>query len=314
MKAVVYRKPGPPEVLEYADAPEPAVSAHALLVRVHAVGVNPVDWKMRRMRLRPPWQRFPVIPGSDLAGEVVRVGPKVARFRPGDAVFGMLSPFAGGACAEYAALPEASAAQKPDNLTFVEAAAIPIAGLAALQALRDVGRLEPGQRVLVNGASGGVGTFAVQIAKALGTEVTGVTSAANAEFVLGLGADRVLDYRSQDFTTLGDRYDVIFDAVATRSFRACAAALAPRGTYVSTLPAPSTIAQMVVGPVLGGKRAGVLFLRGRGADLDALRKMVEAGKLRPHIDRTFALRDTAQAHALSETGHARGKLVIRVVE
>src|SRR3989338_605705 len=168
MRATFYRRPGPPEVLEYGDLPEPAISDRQILVTVHAAGVNPVDWKMRRMRLRLPWQRWPMIPGSDLAGEGARGGRAGTRFRPGDAVYAMLSPFSGGACAEYAAVPDGRAARKPDRLTFVDAAAVPLAGLAALQSLRDLGRIRSGQRVLINGASGGVGSFAVQIAKVYG--------------------------------------------------------------------------------------------------------------------------------------------------
>ena len=213
MHAIFYRRPGQPDVLEYGNLPEPAISDRQILVKIRAAGVNPVDWKMRRLRLRLPWQRWPMIPGSDLAGEVTRVGRAVRRFRPGDAVYAMLSPFSGGACAEYAAVPEGRAARKPDRLTFVEAAAVPLAGLAALQALRDLGRIRSGQRVLINGASGGVGSFAVQIAKVYGADVTAVTGRTHVDFVKSLGADRMIDYQAEDFTASDARYDLIFDEI-----------------------------------------------------------------------------------------------------
>ncbi len=314
MRAMFYRRPGPPEVLEYGDLPEPAISDRQILVAVRAAGVNPVDWKMRRMRLRLPWQRWPMIPGSDLAGEVARVGRAVTRFRPGDAVYAMLSPFSGGACAEYAAVPDGRAARKPDRLTFVEAAAVPLAGLAALQSLRDLGRIRSGQRVLINGASGGVGSFAVQIAKVYGAHVTAVAGRTSADFVKSLGADHVIDYQTEDFTKSDARYDLIFDAVAGRSFRACRPVLAPTGVYVTTLPSAGTIVQMILGTIVGGRRARLLNVRSRGADLDVLTGWIEAGTVRPRIERVYPLAKTAEAHAHSETGHVRGKLVISVTD
>lgn len=312
MRAMFYRRPGPPDVLEYGDLPEPAISDRQILVKVHAAGVNPVDGKMRRLRIRPPWLRFPIIPGSDLAGEVVRVGRKVTRFRPGDPVYAMLSPFSGGACAEYAAVPEDRAARKPANLTFEEAAAVPVAGLAALQALRDLGKVRRDQQALINGASGGVGSFAVQIANAYGARVTAVASSNNIDFVKSLGADRVIDYRLQDFIQSDARYDLIFDTVASRSFRECMPVLSPRGVYVSTLPSAGTILRMVIGPIVRGRRAKLLNVRARGTDLDTLTQLIEAGTVRPYIDRIFPLPKTADAHAYSEAGHTRGKLVIHV--
>ncbi len=292
--------------------PEPRISARQLLVRVRAAGVNPVDCKLRAMRVRPPWLRFPVIPGSDIAGEVVRVGASVTRFQSGDAVYAMLSPFKGGAYAEYAAVPERQAARKPANLDYEAAASVPIAGLTALQALRDYGRVKPGDRVLVNGASGGVGSFAVQVAKALGATVTGVTSGRNAEWVKGLGADRVVDYQREDFTRSAEPYAIVFDTVSTSSFGRCKAILAPQGTYLRTLPSASTILHAVTSAVSLGRRARIFFLRARGEDLDQLRDLIETGRVRPQIERIFSLAQAAQAHAASEAGHTRGKLVLRV--
>jgi NADPH:quinone reductase-like Zn-dependent oxidoreductase len=312
MNAVFYRRPGPPDVLEVGELPEPPISARQLLVRVRAAGVNPVDCKMRAMRVRPPWQRFPMIPGSDVAGEVVRVGAEVTRFQAGDAVYGMVSPFTGGANAEYAAVPERQAARKPANLDYETAAAVPIAGLTALQALRDYGRLRPGDRVLINGASGGVGSFAVQIGKALGATVTAVTSGRNAEWVKALGADRIVDYQREDFTRSNERYVVVLDAVSSSSFGRCKPILSPRGTYVRTLPSASTILHAVTSAIPLGRRARIFVLRPRAADLERLSELIEAGRVKPQIERVYPLSQAAQAHAASEAGRVRGKLVLRV--
>lgn len=312
MNAVFYRRPGPPDVLEVGELPEPRISGRQLLVRVRAAGINPVDCKMRAMRVRPPWQRFPVIPGSDLAGEVVRVGASVTRFQPGDAVYAMLSPFTGGAYAEFAAVPEGQAARKPVNLDYQAAAAVPVAGLTALQVLRDYGRLKPGDRVLINGASGGVGSFAVQVAKALGATVTAVTSGKNAEWIKALGADRVVDYQRDDFTRSAERYAVVFDTVSSSSFGRCKPILTPQGTYVRTLPSASTILHAVTSAIPLGRRARIFFLRARGEDLDQLRDLIEIGRVKPQIERIFPLAQAAQAHTTSEAGHTRGKLVLRV--
>ncbi|HXZ25748.1 MAG TPA: NAD(P)-dependent alcohol dehydrogenase [Nitrospiria bacterium] len=312
MKAVFYRRHGGPDVLELGELPEPAIGDRQLLVKVRATSVNPVDWKFRRGAPSIPFLPMPRIPGVDVAGEIVRVGPTVTRFRAGDAVYAMLSPFAGGGCAEYAAVPERSAARAPQSLSLDEAAAVPLAALSALQLLRDLGHIEQGQAVLINGASGGVGSCAVQIARLRGAEVTAVCGARNREFVLALGAHHAIDYAVEDFAAASSRYDLIVDAVGTRSFRACRAALRPNGRYVSTLPAVSTLMGMALGPVMGGKRARLLMARARGSDLDQLTAWIDAGLLRPQIDRRLPLSQTAEAHALSEAGHVRGKIVIQV--
>ena len=312
MQAVIYRRYGPPDVLETADVSEPAVGHDQLFVRVRATSVNPIDWKFRSGTPRIPLFGRTRIPGLDVAGEVVRSGSSVTRFKPGDEIYAMLSAFAGGGCAEYAAVPERSAAVKPRNLTFEEAAAVPLAALTALHTLRDRARIQAGDRVLINGASGGVGSFAVQIARMFGAEVTGVTSGKNLDLVRSLGAHHAIDYTVGDFTT-GDRsYDVIFDTVSSRSFRQCRAALSPRGIYLATLPQLSTVIRMITGAVFGGKRSRVIMVRPSGPDLDRLREWIEAGRLHPVIDRVFPLRETAAAHAYSETGHAKGKIVITV--
>lgn len=312
MKAILYRRYGSPEVLEYTDVPEPRIHDNQILVKIHAASVNPVDWKFRSGKPRIPFLKLPRIPGMDIAGEVVRVGKAVSRFKTGDAVYGTLSAFSGGGCAEYAAVPERNAAIKPRNLTFEEAAAVPVAAMTALQAMRDHGRIKRGDRVLINGASGGVGSFAVQIAKSFGAEVTAVTSRKNMDFVKGLGADRVIDYTTEDFTKSDSSFDIILDPVANRSFTECKPRLSPKGVYISTLPSLDTILRIVIGSIVGGKRARLVNLRARASDLELLTEWIEAGKIHPMIDRTFPLSKTAEAHALSETGHARGKIMIRI--
>lgn len=312
MKAIFYHRYGPPEVLEYGEIPEPKITERQLLVKVHAASVNPVDWKFRSGKPRIPFLKLPRIPGLDIAGEVVRVGNAVSRFKTGDAVYGLLSAFSGGGCAEYAAVPERNAAIKPRNLTFEEAAAVPVAAMTALQAMRDHGKIKSGDRVLINGASGGVGSFAVQIAKSFGAEVTAVTSRKNLDFVKGLGAGCVIDYTAEDFTKSDSSFDIIFDPVARRSFTECKPLLSPKGVYISTLPSLDTILRIVIGSIVGGKRARLVNLRARTSDLELLTEGIEAGKIHPMIDRIFPLSKTAEAHALSETGHARGKIMIRI--
>ncbi|MEG4805834.1 NAD(P)-dependent alcohol dehydrogenase, partial [Microcoleus sp. ARI1-B5] len=217
-----------------------------LLVRVRASSVNPVDWKIRQGHLQLlTGFNFPRIVGSDISGVVVEVGREVTKFQAGDEVYTFLNPIAGGACAQYAVVPESSAAIKPKNITHAEAAAVPIAGLTALQALRDLGEIKAEYKVLVNGASGGVGNFAVQVAKAMNAEVTGVCSAKNREFVKGLGADYVLDYAEIDFTQQREKYDIILDAVGTKTFAECEKVLQPEGVYISTLPSLDNLAPML---------------------------------------------------------------------
>lgn len=314
MKAILYRRYGPAEVLEYTDLPDPKIREDQILVQVKAASVNPVDWKLRSGKPRIPFLKLPRIPGSDIAGVVVRTGRSVRGFKEGDAVFAMLPPFSGGACAEYAAVSPRNAAVKPRNLTFQEAAAVPLAALAALQALRNHGKIGRGQRVLINGASGGVGSFAVQIAKSQGADVTGVTSRPHADFIRELGADEVIDYTAEDFTKSGSHFDVLFDTVANRAFTECKPILNSKGIYIATLPSPGLILHLMTTPILGGKQARLLNVRARGSDLGLLAEWIEAGKIRPRIDRTFPLEKTAEAQAYSETGHARGKIVIKVTE
>jgi NADPH:quinone reductase-like Zn-dependent oxidoreductase len=317
MKAIVQEAYGPPEVLKLKEIDKPAVGENDLLVRVHAASIHAGDYFAMRGEpfavrlssgLTKPRDNY--VPGYDLAGTVEAVGEKVTRFQPGDAVLGEC----GGACAEYACGAEDKFVLKPANLTFAQAAAVPVSALAALHGLRDAGKVQPGQKVLINGASGGVGTFAVQIAKALGAEVTGVCSTRNVELVRSIGADHVIDYTQEDFTQGGPRYDLILDNVANHSLADCRRALAPGGTHL-----PNS-GHSGMGYVIKAFLAS-LFVRQQGRpylsipnqeDLTVLKELIEAGKVTPVIGRTHPLSETAEAMAYVGRGHARGKVVIAV--
>ncbi len=313
MKAAIINSYGSPEVLRYQDVEPPQIKRDQLRVKVHAASVNPIDWKIRKGMLRLlTGNSFPMILGFDVSGEVVEVGQSVTQFKPGDLIYARLDQLPGGAYAEYAPIAAKVAAPKPENLTHEQAAAVPLAALTALQALRDEGGLQPGHKVLINGSSGGVGTFAVQIAKAMAAEVTAVCSTKNIELVKTLGADRTLDYTQQDFTQDAARYDIIFDAVGNRSFAQCQGALNPKGVYVTTQPLPASFLESLLTLPWPGKKAKVILLKSSAQDLADLKALIEAGKIRCIIDRTYPLAETAAAHARSETERAVGKIVITV--
>jgi NADPH:quinone reductase-like Zn-dependent oxidoreductase len=320
MRAIVQDTYGSPDVLDVEEIDRPPVGDDEALVRVHAASVNPADWHVMRGRpyivrlagyglLKP---RNPV-PGSDVAGVVDAVGRNVTRLRPGDEVFGRCR----GACAEYACAAEDRLAPKPANLTFEQAAAVPLAATTALQGLRDTGRLRPGQTVLVIGASGGVGTFAVQIAKALGAEVTGVCSTRNVEMVRSIGADHVIDYTREDVIRGDRRYDLVLQLAGTRSPSECRRALTPGGTLVLSSGdgrlsgIDRTLTAMVSSPFVSQRLVTWLASVNRG-DLLTLTTLIEAGEVAPVIDRTYALAETPAAIRYLEEGHARGKVVITV--
>lgn len=314
MKAAVINQYGPPSVLRYVDVNRPSIKPNQMLVKVHASSVNPIDWKIRRGMLQFLTGRsFPIILGFDVSGEVVQVGDLVTRFQPGDLIYARLDQLVGGAYAEYAAVSEKVAALKPANMTHAQAAAVPLAGLTALQALRDEGKLEVGYKVLINGASGGVGTFAVQLAKVLGAgEVTGVCSRANSDLVASLGADRLIDYTQQDFTQDTVKYDIIFDVVGNRSFLDCKKVLQPKGVYITTQPFPTDFLQSFLTYLLPGQKYQVILMKSNHDDLAFLAEQIEEGKIRAVIDRTYPLSELAAAHTYSEEGHAIGKIVIIV--
>lgn len=313
MKAMQYHDYGPPDHLQVAEVPMPLPTPTQLLVRVLATSVNPVDWKLHTgqyRRIMPV--RFPSIPGFDLAGEVTAVGAQVTRFKPGDHVYAMLDRRPGGTSAEYVAVGEAAAARMPANLAPEEAAAIPLAGLTALQCLRDLGRVAAGKRVLVIGASGGVGHFAVQIAKSYGAHVTAVCSGRNAELMRRLGAEHVIDY-TQTPDLRGPRpYDLILDLIVRAPLRQLLGFLAGDGIYVCSLPSASRIAAAFLLPLVSRRRVRIAAVKSRGADLDELSRQCEAGQLRPVIDKRFDLSELAAAHAYSQKDHTVGKIAIRV--
>jgi NADPH:quinone reductase-like Zn-dependent oxidoreductase len=321
MKAIVQDKFGPPEVLELREIDQPGVGDGEVLVRVQAASVNPADWYAMAgtpwvarpmMGLRKPNARL----GLDLAGVVEATGGNVGRFKVGDEVFGGGT----GSLAEYVAVPEGSLVLKPAKLSFEQAAAVPVAGLTALQGLRDKGRIRPGQQVLINGASGGVGTFAVQLAKSFGAEVTGVCSTRNMDLVASLGADQVIDYTKGDFTRTGRRYDLLLDVAGSRSWSACRRVLNPRATLVM-VGAPK--GSRLLGPLghivrvrLASLRASqkVLFFisKMRSEDLMVLQELLAAGTVTPVVERTYGLAEAADALGYLGQGHAQGKLVITV--
>lgn len=315
MKAIVFERYGFPEVFKYREVPQPKIKPNHLLIKIHATSVNPLDFRIRRGELRIfTGIRKPGIKilGFDVAGEVVQTGKNVKTFKKGDYVFAFMGT-EGGACAEYIVVSEQSVSIKPVNMTFEEAAAVPLAGLAALQALRDRGKVSSGSKVLINGASGGVGTFAVQIAKSLGAVVTGVCSSKNIEFVKSLGADVVIDYTKDDFTKHYQTYDIVFDVVAKKSFSDCKRALEPKGIYITTVPNLGFIFQVFWTHLWPGKKATFFMVRPSGKDLNYIRELIEAGKVKSIIDKIFPLSEVAAAHAYCEAGHTRGKNIIRIL-
>ncbi len=327
MKAIRFYRYGPPEVLELADIDVPAVGDDEVLVRVRAASVNPLDWHFMRgapylvramaglSRPRASATRL----GADMAGSVEAVGRNVTGFRPGDEVFGGLEDR--GTLAEYLSIRhDGVVLTKPAGLSFEQAAAVPVAGFTALQALRDKGRIQAGQQVLINGAAGGVGTFAVQLAKAFGAVVTGVCSTGNAELVASLGADQVIDYTREDFTRTGRRYDLLVDIAGNRTLAQTRRVLAPRGVLVG-VGGPNK--GRWVGPLARSARMAVLspavsqrmvfFLAHQNKDdLAVLRDLLQSGKVTPVIDRTYPLSQAAEAIGYLEQGHARGKVVLTI--
>ena len=323
MKAIVHHKYGPPDVLKLEDIPKPTAGDDEVLVKVHAASVNAGDWHLMRadpflIRLMFGGLLKPKnkILGADIAGRVEAVGSNVKQFQPGDEVFGDLSGCGFGAFAEYVCAPESALALKPANTTFEEAAAVPLAALAALQGLRDKGRIQPGLRVLINGASGGVGTFAVQIAKAFGAEVTGVCSTRNLDMVRSIGADQVIDYTQKDCTQNGQRYDLILDTAAYRSASDYQRVLSPKGTYVMVGGSTVRMFQMMIlGPwisMTGSKKMDFLVSKPNQQDLGVLKDLIEAGKVAPVIDRRCKLSEVPEAIRYLEAGHTQGKVVITV--
>ncbi|MDP9273973.1 MAG: NAD(P)-dependent alcohol dehydrogenase [Chloroflexota bacterium] len=323
MKAIVRDRYGSPEVLELKDVAKPVVDDDSVLVRVRAASINAYDWHMMRgspylvrmmAGLRKPKNSAM---GVDVAGQVEAVGKNVTQFRPGDEVFGSRT----GSLAEYLRATETSfLVPKPAGLTFEQAAAVPMAAVTALQGLRDKGQIKAGQRVLINGASGGVGTFAVQIAKAFGAHVTAVCSTRNVEQARSLGADEVIDYTKADFTRSGQRYDLILDVASSGSLSSRTRVLTPHGTLVGvgsadgsgTASIAAGLLETAVRSRLGSQKIPFFLSKHSKEDLLVLKELIDAGKVRPVIDRTYPLSQTAEAIGYLEKGHARGKVIITV--
>ena len=325
MKAIVHHRYGSADVLRLEEIEKPVPRGEEVLIKVRAAALNPLDWRMLKgvplpfrvmMKMATPTADRAVGIGRDVAGVIEGVGRNVSQFKVGDEVFGNCE----GAVAEYCCAKESGVVAKPEALTFEQAASIPVAGLTALQGLRDKGKVQAGQRVLVNGAAGGVGTFAVQVAKSLGAEVTGVCSGSNVEMVRSIGADKVIDYTQEDFTTGGERYDVIVDCVGNRSFSVCRRLLKPEGRYVIvggphdvTMTAVTMSALKTLAQSLFSRQKAVMFIaRSNEQDLTSLGQLIATGKVTPVIDRVCKLDETPEAVAYLEQGHARGKVVIAV--
>jgi len=320
MKAIVLTRYGSPDVLQFEEVEKPAAMGNQVLVKVHAASANPLDWHgvsgkpfiarlMGSGILKPKDPRV----GADVAGRVEAVGNDVTEFKPGDEVFGGCN----GSFAEYAVAREDRLALKPANLSFEEAAAVPVAAYTALQGLRDKGKIQPGQKVLVNGASGGVGTFAVQIAKSFGAEVTGVCSTRNLDMVRKIGADHVIDYTQEDFTKKGQRYDLILDAVGNHSISDYKRALTSEGICVVVgFSSMSRLLQhLIVGPLAsktGSKKIGMMLTKPNKKDLVIVKELLKTEKVVPVIDRRYPLSQVPEALRYLEGGHAQGKVVITV--
>ena len=324
MKAITYTRYGSPDVLQLEEVAKPTPRANEVLVQIFAASVNAYDWRYVRADpflvrlagglLRPRNPRL----GADIAGRVEAVGSDVTRFRPGDEVYGDLAASGTGAFAEYIAVPEHVLALKPANLTFEQAAAVPMAAVTALQALRDGGKIRVGHKVLINGASGGVGTFAVQIAKAFGAEVTAVCSTRNVDMVRSLGADQIIDYRREAITGSAQRYDLILGVNGYHPLSVYKRLLRPEGRYIMAGGSSAQLFEaLLFGPLMslpGRKRLTSFAARPSSEDLLVMKELLESGKVVPVIDRCYPLSETAEAIRYLEDAHARGKIVITVAQ
>jgi NADPH:quinone reductase-like Zn-dependent oxidoreductase len=322
MKAIVYTKYGSPEVLRFAEVQKPVPKEDEVLIKIHAAAITAGDVIV--LKGEPFVTRFATglrepkntIPGKEMAGRIEAVGRNVTQFQSGDEVFGDLSVASWGAFAEYVSVPESAIALKPANLTFEQAAAVPESAVVALQGLRDKGKIQPGQKVLINGASGGVGSFAVQIAKAFGAEVTAVCSTKNVAMARSMGADHVIDYTKEDFTQNGQQYDLILAVNGYHPISDYRRALSPEGIYVATGGTMTQSLQAtMIGPFIsmtGSKKMGGMLVKPNQKDLVFIKDLIEAGKVTPVIDRCYPLSEVAEAFRYIGAGHAQGKVVITV--
>jgi NADPH:quinone reductase-like Zn-dependent oxidoreductase len=313
MKAIQFDRYGAPSVLTCREVERPVYGPEELLVRVRAAGVNPKDCLVRKGKFR--WftgRRFPLGLGHDFAGTMEAAGRQVDAFQIGDAVYGMTNGWKGRTYAEFVAVRVSEIALKPADLSFEEAAAVPLAAQTALQALRDLGRVTPSHRVLINGAAGGVGTFAIQIARILGAQVTAVCSGRNADMVRRLGADQVIDYTREDLRQLSDPVDVFFDVFGNRRFPEIRPTLTPRGRFISTVPGLPILKWGLLSRMSSGPKAHLVVVKSRAADLQTLSAWIEAQLLSPVVDRAYPLEEVQKAHAYIETKRARGKVVLTI--
>jgi len=320
MKAIYQTKYGKSDVLQYGEQVSPAINANEIRVKNHASSVNPRDWLIRsgRYQLQFLVPKFPLILGSDFAGEVSEIGKNVKGYEIGDKVFGMKNPSEGLAtyASEVVALAK-KVTNIPNNISYNEAAGVPLCSLTAWQALVDKAGIKEGMKVLVIGASGGVGSYGVQIAKALGGEVTAVCSEKNAELVTGLGAIKVIDYHQQDFLKEGSRYDIIFDTIGRHNLNKCASILTNGGTYVSTIPSPKNLKSMATTSIKSllfeaTKKSKVVMVKSSSRDLAEVAKLISAGRVKPIIDQVFPLQQASQAHDHSRSLRAKGKIILEI--
>jgi NADPH:quinone reductase-like Zn-dependent oxidoreductase len=320
MKAVYQTKYGKSDVLQYGEQTSPQLKANEVRIKNYASSVNPRDWMIRSGRYQMQFlvPSFPLILGSDFAGEIAETGEKINAFKPGDKVFGMKNPSEGLATyAEELVAAEKNIALMPTGISYTEAAGVPLCSLTAWQALVKKAGIKKDMKVLIIGASGGVGSFAVQISKALGAEVTAVCSQKSATMVTDLGATKVLDYHQQDFLKASDRYDIIFDTIGRHNLSKCKPVLCPGGTYVSTIPSPNNLKAMAITQFKSlfsrvTKKADVVMVKSKGSDLSEIAKLISAGDIRPVIDQIFPIHQAAEAHDYSRSLRAKGKIILEI--
>jgi NADPH:quinone reductase-like Zn-dependent oxidoreductase len=313
MKAVIIDRYGGPDVLDMKEVSIPLINDDEILIKIKASSVNPVDWKVRKGMLRfLPGQELPKMLGGDLSGEVVKIGKNISEFKQGDEIYGMINATKGGAYAEYIAASIRQVVHKPTNLTFEEAAAVPLAALTAYQAITRLGKLKEGETICVNGCSGGVGHFAIQIAKALGAKVTGICSTKNINFAKEFGADEIVDYTNNNSNFIPTtKYDIFFDAVANQSYFKAIKFLKRKGRYVTTLPSISVLLGSIF-TLFSSKRGMMINIKVNSEDLRYLSELIKSNKMKVNIDKEYNINQIQEAHRHSETGRVVGKLVLKI--
>ena len=313
MKAAVIYEYGGPEVFRYEEIPQPEIEKDEVLVEVYAASVNPVDWKQRKGNHKFFLKaRFPIVPGYDISGRIIKCGSNVTKFKDGDQVFCRLTKRFGGAFAEYATARESALSLKPENMDHIHAAAIPLAGQTALQALRDKGRIKPGQKILIIGAAGGVGHYALQLSKHFGAETTAVCTSRHEKLLDLLKPDHHIDYRKEDYLDGNKLYDIIFDAAGVKTFLSCKKILAPGGTYITVLPRLKLLIHKIIALFTKGKKVRSLLQKSQGSDLEVLKKLAEEEKLISVIDSIHPLDKVSEAHSRAESYSTEGKIIIKV--